>query len=72
MALARDALAAGPGPSKRTREESPPWDIERGAALALDDEDSDSDAGAGAGAGLEGDDMDVDLAPALRAKRRRA
>jgi DNA excision repair protein ERCC-1 len=66
-------LAAGP--SKRTREESPPWDIEQDAVLALDDEDSDSDVGAdasaGSGLGLD-EDVDMDVAPALRAKRRRA
>jgi hypothetical protein len=47
--------------SKRVREESPPWDIEDGAALRDEDSRSDSD-----------DDDDMDIAPALRAKRRRA
>jgi hypothetical protein len=75
LTLARDTTP-GAGPSKRAREESPQWDIERGAPLALDDEDSDlgapglgleEDAGADAGV-----DVDMDIAPALRAKRRRA
>jgi len=68
LTLAHDTLGAGP--SKRTREESPQWDIERGASLALDDQDSDL---GGPGLGLEEDvDVDMDIAPALRAKRRRA
>ncbi len=59
------------------RQESPPWDIERGAPLAVD-EDSGSVA---PGSGLEENaredadvdvDVDMDIAPALRAKRRRA
>ncbi|KAH9972581.1 restriction endonuclease type II-like protein [Lactifluus volemus] len=49
--------------SKRVREESPPWDIEDGAALRDEDSRSDSD---------DDDDDDMDIAPALRAKRRRA
>lgn len=73
LTLARDTTL-GAGPSKRAREESPQWDIERGASLALDDEGSVSDA---LDVGLEEDagedvDVDMDIAPALRAKRRRA
>jgi DNA excision repair protein ERCC-1 len=67
LTLARDTTP-GAGPSKRAREESPQWDIERGAPLALDDEDLGAP-----GLGLEEDaDVDMDIAPALRAKRRRA
>lgn len=57
-----------PAPAKRARHEreSPPWDIElveldEGAALPSGDEIS-----------ISSDDMDADIAPALRAKRRRA
>ena len=72
--MARDTIGAGP--SKRAREESPQWDIERDTSLALDDEDLDSGA-PDSGLGLEEDasadvDVDMDIAPALRAKRRRA
>ena len=76
---ARDTdTTLGAGPSKRAREESPEWDIERGASLTLDDEVLDLTA---PGFGLEKDagsdvyedeDEDMDIAPALRAKRRRA
>ncbi len=52
-------------PAKRAREEreSPPWDIEldEGAPLPSGDEVS-----------ISSDDTDADIAPALRAKRRRA
>jgi len=67
---ARDPPTTGPEPglpaSKRVREESPRWDIEDDATPALRDLDSGLD---------EDDDPDVDMddiAPALRAKRRRA
>ncbi|KAH9169802.1 restriction endonuclease type II-like protein [Lactarius sanguifluus] len=54
-----------PAPAKRTRDEreSPPWDIEvdEGAPLPSGDEIE-----------IISDDSDVDIAPALRAKRRRA
>jgi hypothetical protein len=75
LTLARDTTL-GAGPSKRPREESPQWDIEHGASLALDDEESDSGTpGLGLDLDLETNvdvDADMDLAPALRAKRRRA
>jgi len=70
---ARDLLPAGPGPepgpssSKRVREDSPGWDIEDDPTLALQDRDSVSDGDNDLDA-----DMDDDIAPALRAKRRRA
>ncbi|KAH9957569.1 restriction endonuclease type II-like protein [Russula dissimulans] len=74
----QETTGPGPGPSsKRVREESPPWDIEvegDTAAPALRERDQDpgeeDDADAGAGADAEMDDDDI--APALRAKRRRA
>ncbi|KAI9456018.1 restriction endonuclease type II-like protein [Lactarius psammicola] len=54
-----------PAPAKRAREEreSPPWDIEidEGAPLPSGDEIE-----------ISSDDTDADIAPALRAKRRRA
>ncbi|KAI9433223.1 restriction endonuclease type II-like protein [Lactarius indigo] len=54
-----------PVPAKRTRKEreSPPWDIEvdEGAPLPSGDEIE-----------ISSDDSDIDIAPALRAKRRRA
>ena len=51
-----------PAPAKRARE-SPPWDIEvdEGGALPSRDEVS-----------ISSDESDADIAPALRAKRRRA
>jgi hypothetical protein len=76
LTLARDTLGAGP--SKRAREESPQWDIERGSPLALDDDEPDFvppglDLEADTGADVDVDvDVDMDIAPALRAKRRRA
>jgi DNA excision repair protein ERCC-1 len=62
LTLARDTTL-GAGPSKRAREESPQWDIEQDVVLVLDDEVSDLGADV---------DEDMDNAPALHAKRRRA
>ena len=76
LTQARNTLEAVPGPSKRVREESPEWDIELGAPLALDNDYEDLDLDTpGSGTNLEEDadvDVDMDIAPALRAKRRRA
>ena len=58
-----------PAPAKRAREErqSPPWDIELDEDAALPSSSRNEIANE-----ISSDDMDEDIAPALRAKRRRA